>query len=167
MTHYIEKVFTSIEKDMKNYFGLDLKRITHALEVLSYAKRILDEEKGDIKIVIPAAILHDIGIKECERKYNATHGHLQEVEGPPIAKKILQENKVDDKLTDEICMIIANHHTKDGLDSINFDIIWDADMLVNLKETAIINKDNSKVTAIIERNFRTQEGKIIAKEVYL
>lgn len=34
----------------------------HAEQVLTYAKELLREEKGDVKVIIPSTILHDIGI---------------------------------------------------------------------------------------------------------
>jgi len=89
--------------NMKQYFENDKKYIDHALKVLEYTKEILKQEKGDSKIVFPAAILHDIGIRVCKKKYNSTGGQLQEIEGPPIARKMLNKLKVDNKIIDEVC----------------------------------------------------------------
>lgn len=64
--------------EMMNYFGDDIKRITHAMKVTHFAEKILQQEiTADRRVVIISAILHDIGIKECERKYNSTDGQLQ------------------------------------------------------------------------------------------
>jgi len=38
--------------------------------------------------VIPASILHDVGIKAAEEKHGSSAGHFQELEGPEIARKI-------------------------------------------------------------------------------
>ena len=78
--------------NMKQYFENDKKYIDHALKVLSYTKELLKQEKGDSQIVFTTAILHDIGIKLCKKKYNSTGGQLQEIEGPPIARKIGHKN---------------------------------------------------------------------------
>ena len=53
---------------MIEYFGCDRKRINHAQEVLKRAKELLEREGGDNDVVVASAILHDIGLKECERK---------------------------------------------------------------------------------------------------
>ena len=57
---------------MKRYFGDDERRISHALRVTGFAEEILREENGDEDVVIAAAILHDIGTRESERKYNSS-----------------------------------------------------------------------------------------------
>lgn len=151
---------------MKKYFGTDARRIRHAQDVLGYARELLKKEKGNREIVIAAAILHDIGIKECERKYNSTSGQLQEKEGPAIARKILEDLKVGQDTIREICRIIASHHSPGEIDTMNFKILWDSDWLVNLKDEYDI-KDRKKLEDIIEKVFLTQTGRIKARDIYL
>ena len=152
--------------EMRTYFGADKKRIEHAEKVLYYAKQILKKEKADSNVVIPAAILHDIGIKECERKYASTNGQLQEKEGSPIARNILKHLDVESDIIKEVCEIIASHHSKGEINTINFKVIWDADWLVNLRDEYDIT-DKNKLRKIIDRLFCTKEGKRIAEKVYL
>ena len=154
-----------IEK-MKKYFYDEKKYIDHALKVLEYAKEILEHENGDSKIVFPAAIFHDIGIKVCKKKYNSTGGQLQEKEGPPIARKILKELEVDGKIIDEVCDIIASHHSPGEIDTLNFKIIWDADWLVNLGDEYNI-EDKKKLEKLINKIFSTKSGNKIGKSIYL
>ncbi len=151
---------------MKQYFENDKKYIDHALKVLEYAKEILKQENGDSNIVFSAAILHDIGIKLCKKKYNSTGGQLQEIEGPPIARKILNELEVDINIIDEVCDIIASHHSPGEIDTPNFKIIWDADWLVNLGDEYNI-KDRKKLEKVINKIFLTKTGKNMGKSVYL
>jgi len=73
-----------IAAEMRKLFGEDQKRIDHALSVLSFAEQILNDEPGDREVVVAAALLHDIGIHEAERKYGSSAGRYQEIEGPPI-----------------------------------------------------------------------------------
>ena len=154
-----------IEK-MKHYFDDDKKYIDHALKVLEYAREILKQENGDSKIVFSAAILHDIGIKVCKKKYNSTGGQLQEKEGPPIARKILELLKVDSKIINEVCDIIASHHSPGEINTLNFKIIWDADWLVNLEDEYNI-KNKEKLEKVINKIFLTKTGKNLGKLVYL
>jgi len=79
------------------YFKDDARRINHALKVYGFASIICSHEQISVNeknIVELAAILHDIGIKEAEIKYNSTAGKYQEIEGPPIAKQILIESGI-------------------------------------------------------------------------
>ncbi|MDP3791695.1 MAG: HD domain-containing protein [Candidatus Omnitrophota bacterium] len=157
---------TRLLSKMEGYFAEDAKRIRHARAVLGYAKEILEKEKGDREVVIPAAILHDIGIKECEKKYNSTAGHLQEKEGPPIATGILHDLNVDEEIISEVCQIIASHHSPGEIDTANFRILWDADWLVNLRDEYDIN-DREKLKDVIKKVFLTATGRSRAEEIYI
>ncbi|MDD5459337.1 MAG: HD domain-containing protein [Phycisphaerae bacterium] len=64
--------------EMKSVFNSDKKRINHALDVLRYTVQIQQVEGGSNQIIAAAAVLHDIGIKEAERKYNSSEGKTKE-----------------------------------------------------------------------------------------
>jgi HD superfamily phosphodiesterase len=151
---------------MKQVFGTDKKRIDHALAVLDYAERIHAEEGGEPLIVKAAAILHDIGIHEAAQKYDSTAGKYQEVEGPPIAREILEEYDVDEAAIDHICRIIGNHHSAKDIDTIEFRCIWDADQLVNIPDEQG-DADAEQLGRIIETVFKTEAGRRIAFETFL
>ena len=73
---------------------------------------------------------------------------------------------IEKENVDEICEIIAYHHSPDKINTSNFKVLSDADWLVNLKdELDIENKD--KMTEIIEKVFLTKTGKNISKKIYL
>ena len=153
-------------KEIEEYFGADIKRINHAKNVMCFAEEILKQEKADFHIIIPASILHDVGIKIAEEKYGSSAGHYQEKEGPEIAKKLLLKLGFKTEDIDEICQIIAHHHSPGKVNTHNFKVLYDADWLVNLKdEVDIKNKD--KVKKIIDKVFLTETGKEIAEKIYL
>lgn len=153
--------------EMINYFGDDIKRITHAMKVTYFAEKILQQEKtADRRVVIISAILHDIGIKQCELKYNSTDGQLQEKEGPLIAREILEKVGVKQEIIDEVCKIIASHHSHGEVDTLNFKILWDSDLLVNIEDNFNLD-DKEKLIRTIDNNFLTSTGKQIAREKYL
>ena len=52
-----------------------------------HPKRVVFPEGGDPRIVVAAAVLHDIGIQEAERKHGSSGPQGQELEGPPIARR--------------------------------------------------------------------------------
>ncbi len=125
------------------YFNDDVKRINHFFKVYEYAKMIafkenVDEETKNILEV--AAVLHDIGIKNAEKKYNSTAGNYQEIEGPPVADEILIKLGYKEDIRERVKYLIAHHHTYNEIDGIDYQILVEADFLVNIYEDAIYNK---------------------------
>ncbi|MCU0571499.1 MAG: HD domain-containing protein [Syntrophobacteraceae bacterium] len=151
--------------EMKKYFKQDFKRIGHATRVARYAEQIVKAERGDPAIVISAAYLHDIGIKEAERKHQSTAARHQEEEGPPIAREILDRLGARAELIEEVCDIIAHHHHPRDEETLNFKCLYDADLIVNLEENGKENPlEPRKVEGIIEKGFLTETGKRLARE---
>lgn len=155
----------SIIRLMKEYFGEDSRRINHALKVLEYSEEILKFEKADADVVVAAAILHDIGIPNAEKKYNSSAAKYQEIEGPPVAKKMMEDIGIKAEISDHVCMIIANHHSGKNIDTAEFRIIWDADLLVNIQEEMNLD-DKDPLECYINEVFRTNEGKNIARRKF-
>jgi len=152
-------------KELEEYFGDDTKRINHAKNVMHFAEELLKKEKADWHIVIPASILHDVGIKVAEAKYGSNAGHYQEKEGPEIARIILLKVGLKKEDIDEICKIIAHHHSPGKINTQNFKVLYDADCLVNLKDE-VDTKNKTKLAQIINKIFLTDSGRELAKEIY-
>jgi len=155
-----------ISFEMKKYFGTDFRRVNHGLKVARYAEHILKVEGGNPVVVLGAAYLHDIGIHEAERKYGSPSGDHQEVEGPPLARQILEKLDVEKERVEEICDIIGHHHHPRGEETLHFQILYEADWLVNIEEEGI-SKDRDRVAKLIEKVFKTATGKRLARELYL
>ena len=118
------------------YHG-DSKRIQHFCKVHSYAKLIGETEninKDTLFVLETAALTHDIGIHICEEKYGACNGKLQEKEGPPIAEKLLTDMGCRNEIIDRVIYLIAHHHTYNDIDGIDYQILVEADFLVNMHE---------------------------------
>ncbi|MGA2518231.1 MAG: HD domain-containing protein [Thermodesulfobacteriota bacterium] len=155
-----------IALEMKKYFGTDFKRVHHAIEVARFAEKILKMEGGNPLVVMAAAYLHDIGIHEADRKYGSHSGHYQEMEGPGIAGGILERLNVPKQVIDEVCDIIGHHHSPREEETLHFQILYEADGLVNIEEEGI-SKDREKVEQLIGKVFRTVTGKRLVEELYL
>ncbi len=151
---------------MKKEFGDDQKRITHALSVLEKAKELLGNEGGDPRVVLTAAVLHDIGIKEAERKHGTSAGKYQEIEGPAIARRIMEELNLDKDTIEHVSRIIGNHHSAKDIDTPEFRIIWDADWLVNIPDE-FPDADSAELSRKIEKIFKTSTGKKKAYKMYV
>lgn len=148
--------------EMRAVFGPDSRRIHHALGVLEAAERLLAQLGGDAKVVLATAILHDIGITTAERVHGSSAAKFQELEGPPIARAILERLGVDPARIDHICDIIANHHSAQGRDTIEFRILWDADMIINLMPEAPVHGE--ALDKLLAAHFRTLPGRALAAE---
>jgi hypothetical protein len=152
---------------MREVFGEDRKRIDHALGVLEYADQILESEKGLSAIVVrAAAILHDIGIHAAERKHGSSAPRFQELEGPPIARGILERHGVEPAVVEHVCRIIANHHSARDIDTPEFRVVRDADWLVNIPNEFDLT-DRPRIERLVSRVFKTERGKDIARRELL
>lgn len=78
--------------------------INHTKKVIHYCEILGAMEKANMDLLIPAAILHDVG--RC--KDNSLLGHVEK--GLPIANKILSENHYNKEQIDLILKAIAEHH---------------------------------------------------------
>lgn len=128
------------------YFGMDKKRIAHAMKVYCFSYALWEEEAREKHIpesdprketLLTAAILHDIGIHEAEKKYRSSAGKYQEIEGPPIAKEIMKKCGVSAKIAERVLFLIGNHHSYQKIDDTDFQILVEADLIVNLEEDAL------------------------------
>jgi Rrf2 family protein len=152
--------------EMKHIFKGDTRRIEHAFKVLDYAEQIHLAEGGNPFVIKAAAVLHDIGIPISIRKYGSAAGRYQEIEGPPIAEKILNKYKIPSSQRNHICKIIANHHSAKNINTTEFKIIYDADWLVNLpRDFADAGKE--KLKKMIDRVFKTKTGHRMAVELLI
>lgn len=151
---------------MINLYQGDSKRIQHFCKVHSYAKLIGEMENVDkdtLFILEAAALTHDIGIHLCEEKYGNCDGKLQEKEGPDIAKKMLADLGFEDAVSDRVQYLIAHHHTYTNIDCIDYQILVEADFLVNMYEDSL---PIDAIETAYNKIFRTESGKRICKEMF-
>ena len=144
----------------------DAKRIQHLCKVHSYAKLIAETvyvDKNCQFIIEAAALTHDIGIHICEEKYGSCNGKLQEKEGPAIAEKLLGELGFDRNVSERVQYLIAHHHTYGNINEMDYQILVEADFLVNIME-----EGSSKEAAIkaYQNIFKTSCGKKICREMF-
>ena len=68
------------------------------------------------------------------------------------------------EIIDEVCDIIGHHHHPRADETVNFKIVYDADLITNLEE-AEEPVDEKKLADIIEKSFLTMGGRKLAGEV--
>jgi hypothetical protein len=109
------------------------------------------------------AILHDIGISVSEAKYGYSNGQLQELEGPPVALEILESLQVHPDVTNRVCFIVSKHHTFSAIDGLDFQLLVEADFLVNAVEEEVSTEGADKFVSI---NFKTESGRKLIMELF-
>ncbi len=153
-------------ESMKAQFGSDAKRVAHALAVLSHAEAIRRGEGGDGPVVTAAALLHDIGIQAAEQKHGSSAPRYQEMEGPPIAKGIMEHLGMDKDVIEHVCRIVGSHHSARDIDTLEFRIIWDADTIVNFLEGDMkMPETEQQLERVIGTVFRTETGRERARAI--
>ena len=160
-------MISRVMERMVAYFGHDARRINHALKVFSFAWMIGSREgvsTGVQETIACTALLHDIGIHEAEQKYHSAAGEYQQMEGPPIARKILSDLGADPGLINRVCFITGNHHTYTKIDGIDFQVLVEADFLVNIFEDGL---GKEAIESIGSRIFKTETGKNLLRTMYL
>jgi len=152
---------------MITYNGSDVRRINHALKVHSFADYIAAKEKCDDKtkkIVYIASILHDIGIHNAEKKYNSNAGDYQEIEGPPVADELLRTIDIPDFVHDRVLYLVGNHHSYNKIDGIDFQILVEADFLVNIDEDGM---KGAEIESVKKKIFKTKAGLGLLNSLYV
>lgn len=152
---------------MIEYFGTDVRRINHFLKVFSFAKAIGEGEgleSEEQELVEIAAIVHDIGIKISEQKYNSSSGKYQELEGPAEAEKLLGQLGYEKMFIDKVKYLVAHHHTYNAINTLPYQILVEADFIVNLFED---NSSTESIKSVYSKIFKTKTGKMIMKKMYL
>jgi HD superfamily phosphodiesterase len=134
----MKQIYQKIFERAKSYLRTR-NNLVHTKISLRYALRLLDEEKGDEEVVIPAILLHDVGWKVIPEDLqitafgpnlsNSELTKVHEVEGTKIAKEILETLHYLPGKVKEICRIIRGHDTRQRPISRNDRIVKDSDKL--------------------------------------
>lgn len=152
--------------EMKRYFKTDFKKIGHASRVARYAERIAKNEKGNLAVILAAAYLHDIGQLEAEKKFGDAASQHHEEEGAEVARALLVKLGAKEEMIDAVCDIIAHHHEPHDQDDINFQSVFDADLLDKLDQRRKRSpEEQADWTREIDSRFLTESGRREAREI--
>lgn len=153
---------------MRRYFGEDSGRIKHADEVARYAEEIGKLEKGNMAVIMAAAYLHAIGLREAERKFGPSAAGHRHTEGPPVARELLTGLRAESGLVEEVCDIIGHHHAPGASETINFKVLHDADLIVKLEEQyREVPPSAEKLETILKGSFLTDSGRRAARKALM
>lgn len=154
-----------IEKMITFYQG-NVEDINHFMKVLSFASLIgrlesVDEETQETLEL--AAIVHDIACPLCRIKYGNTNGNHQEEESEALLQDFLAEFDMPQQRKDRIIYLVTHHHTYSNVDGADYQILLEADYLVNAGES---EKYASAIEEFKNHVFQTSSGLRLLKEIY-
>ncbi|MGD1822519.1 MAG: HD domain-containing protein [Pleomorphochaeta sp.] len=158
---------TTIRDKMIEFYKGDPRRINHFLKVEAYATLIAEREKvsDDIYTIISIlGYIHDIGIKYAEEKYNNTSGKLQEQLGKEPSRNMVIECGFSKAIADRVSYVVSHHHTYENIDGIDYQILVEADIIVNFFED---NLAQTILPSIKKNIFKTKTGLYLLDALYL
>lgn len=140
--------------------------IDHFIKVWTYAKTIgelegLTEEEQFVLEV--SAILHDIACPLCREKYGNTNGKYQEQEGTTLAADFLKDTGLTEKQSDRVVYLVGHHHTCSGVDGVDYQILLEADFIVNAGESGY---SLESIGSFISNTAKTATGISLLKSIY-
>ena len=78
-------------------------------------------------------------------------------------KKLLEKLGFDKDVSDRVQYLIAHHHTYEDMDGIDYQILVEADFLVNMYEDTLSQQAVQHAYTTI---FRTETGKMICRDMF-
>lgn len=81
-----------------------------------------------------------------------------------LVRDFFRGTDAEDALIGRVTYLVGHHHTLTDIDGIDYQILIEADYLVNADES---DYETESVRNMLERVFRTKTGKEILKRMYL
>ena len=168
-----QEKYQNIWKIAVKYLGMGIKKdyVLHTEGVVMAMKQILQKEKGNPDILIPAAMLHDVGWSRVPKSYQrsnkkneklkAMHFHIEYA--PEIINKILQSLDYDHAEIEEIVDIVKSHKFCTPK-KLNKKLLIDADQLSDAYKKQF-NSDIKAYNTTAEKlhNFRIRDNNFYTK----
>ena len=160
------KTISQLMEQMIVFSNGNLHDITHFITVWTYAKTIgeLEGLDADTQYLLEAtAIVHDIACPLCREKYGRADGKLQEKEGSSIVRTFLADSGMTEAQVERIAYLVGHHHTLTGIDGMDYQILIEADYLVNASEKTY---SPANVQNFMNTSMKTESGKKLAKALF-
>jgi uncharacterized protein len=157
---------TEIARQMIDYSQGNLHDINHFLKVFAYAKIIAECEGlsvGEQQTAEIAALIHDIACPLCREKYGNTNGKYQEAEGAALAEEFLRGKQLPEEILNRVVFLVGHHHTYTGVDGPDYQVLLEADFLVNADESQY---SREAVRSAKKTIFRTKTGTALLQSIY-
>ena len=141
--------------------------INHFMKVWGFARTIGGAEGLDertLNTLELAAVVHDIACPSLRKEYGNAPGSLQETAGPPLVREFFKDSGIDEEMLERISFLVGHHHTFTGVDGLDYQILLEADFLVNAGEH---ENDRKAVSRFHKNVFRTKTGLELLEGIYM
>jgi len=154
--------------EMKRYLGTDFKHIGHAAKVANFAEKIGKKENANLAVVLCAAYLFDIGVKNILEKHDSIEPELMEQESPKVARELMEKLGAKEELITQVIEIVGHRNRPADDDNLNYKVLHDADMLTHMASCEKKNSvDDEEFRGKLDRLFLTAAGNELAKQVLI
>jgi len=153
-------------KEMLAYYSGDPKSIQHFLKVEAFCEMIAEGQQIDNTTALVVSILgyvHDIGIKLAEQKFHSSAGIYQEKLGEEPARTLIVRLGFDKDIANRVAYVVRHHHTYINIDNIEYQILVEADFLVNSFENNLKTED---IISFRDKVFKTTTGIFLINQMY-
>lgn len=157
----------SLTQKMIRFYQGSMHDINHFLKVTAFARTIGLQEQLDERTQLTlelTAIVHDIACPLCREKYGRASGDLQEQESEALLHPFLAEFNLDEVTRERIIYLVTHHHTYTGVDGMDWQILLEADFLVNACEG---NMTREAIESFRDNVFHTPTGITLLNTMYL
>ena len=131
-------VVAAATQKMIEFYKGNIHDIAHFLKVWAFAKTIGELEGLELhtqRVLELAAVVHDIACPLCREKYGDTNGTHQEQESPELVEAFFEGLPVEAADVARISWLAAHHHTYTNVEGMDYQILLEADFLVNAGES--------------------------------
>jgi putative nucleotidyltransferase with HDIG domain len=149
-----------LQARLRDIFGADDRRVQHAENVLRLAEEIGRQEGADPLIVVPAALLHDIGLAGAPAEPGEERARTHGSDGADKAAEVLADLQFPEAVIRAVKHIVANHHDRDQMVDANGRVIWDADLIVNLT-----GRPREEALPRLRKEAQTHAGKLAGERL--
>lgn len=148
---------------VKQHFKTDFRHIGHAAKVARYAEKLVQTEKADPAIVLTAAYLRDVALKDLSEDPVGPAVQQYADQSAELAREILTRLDAPLKLIDEVCGIIARRTPGEDV-SVNWKVVHDADAITCMERMLKNGQvDKTSLQTLIESTLFTPSGRELAR----
>ena len=155
------------ERVIGYYADRDVSQIAHTLCVVAYTHLLAVSEaydSGRIQRLEMAALLHDIGCPDAQLKYGNSLPVNQQKEGVRIvAEWSAHEPFASPDDAQWIAQVVATHHNALKAVELGFEVLFEADLIVNLLEGYY---PIEQAAALLHNAVRTPSGKALFSRLF-
>jgi hypothetical protein len=146
-------------------FRADQARIAHALKVFQHAKELVRAEGGDPCVVLAAALLLEAAVPGPAQREGSIGGSSPSAEGLAKVKGMLDRIGLGADPSRRVCEMIDSYWTGKPLDTVEFQIVCDADRLAKWTADSSTADPDERENAITA-GFRTNAGRKKARSMF-